>query len=75
VQAEAMTSYLSDRGWKATKRIENIGPGTGARGGRELLLKAARRREIDAIIVWRLDRWRRSVANLKMTLRNFTRTG
>jgi DNA invertase Pin-like site-specific DNA recombinase len=27
-------------------------------------MKAARRREIDAVLVWRLDRWGRSVADL-----------
>jgi putative DNA-invertase from lambdoid prophage Rac len=27
---------------------------------REKILKAARRREIDVVLVWRLDRWGRS---------------
>ena len=31
---------------------------------REKLLAAARRREIDAVLVWRLDRWGRSVTDL-----------
>lgn len=35
---------------------------------REKLLEAARRREIDVVLVWRLDRWGRSVADLLTTL-------
>jgi putative DNA-invertase from lambdoid prophage Rac len=36
---------------------------------------AARRREIDVIVVWRLDRWGRSVADLMATLRELTELG
>ena len=35
---------------------------------REELLKAARRRELDRIVVWRLDRWGRSLLDLVITL-------
>ena len=38
-------------------------------------MMAARRREIDVIIVWRLDRWGRSVADLMTTLRELTDLG
>jgi len=31
-------------------------------------MRAARRRDIDAIVVWRLDRWGRSLADLVGTL-------
>jgi DNA invertase Pin-like site-specific DNA recombinase len=31
-------------------------------------MRAARRRELDAIVVWRLDRWGRSVVDLVSTL-------
>jgi putative DNA-invertase from lambdoid prophage Rac len=33
------------------------------------LLAAARRRELDAILVWRLDRWGRSLPDLVITLK------
>ena len=36
---------------------------------------AARRREIDVIVVWRLDRWGRSVADLMTTLRELSDLG
>ena len=75
MQVDAMIAYIKDRGWTVTKQIKDIGSGAKERGGRELLLKAARRREIDVIVVWRLDRWGRSVADLMTTLRELTDLG
>ena len=42
---------------------------------REKLLMAARRREIDMVLVWRLDRWGRSVADLVSTLQELQHLG
>ena len=42
---------------------------------RELLLKAARRRELDAILMWRLDREGRSLADLVTMLKELTELG
>jgi DNA invertase Pin-like site-specific DNA recombinase len=42
---------------------------------RETLLAAARRREIDVVLVWRLDRWGRSVADLVSTLQELQHLG
>src|SRR5207237_4454438 len=36
------------------------------------LLKACRRREVDVVIVWRLDRWGRSLADLVSSLQELT---
>jgi putative DNA-invertase from lambdoid prophage Rac len=33
------------------------------------MLDSARRREIDVVLVWRLDRWGRSLADLVVTLK------
>jgi DNA invertase Pin-like site-specific DNA recombinase len=68
MQFEAMSAYIKNRGWVATNRIEDVGSGSKERPGRESLLMAARRREIDVIVVWRLDRWGRSVADLMTTI-------
>jgi DNA invertase Pin-like site-specific DNA recombinase len=75
MQVEAITSYISDRGWDAAKRVEDVGSGAKGRPGRESLLRAARRREIDAVVVWRLDRWGRSLPDLVVTLRELTDLG
>jgi putative DNA-invertase from lambdoid prophage Rac len=75
LQAEAMSVYIKNRGWVVTKRIEDIGSGSKDRPRRESLLSAARRREIDVIVVWRLDRWGRSVADLMTTLRELLDLG
>jgi putative DNA-invertase from lambdoid prophage Rac len=75
LQSEAMTTYIKNRGWVATRQIEDVGSGSKDRPGRESLLMAARRREIDVILVWRLDRWGRSVADLMTTIRELTDLG
>jgi DNA invertase Pin-like site-specific DNA recombinase len=38
-------------------------------------MKAARRRDIDIILVWRLDRWGRSVADLAVSLKELNELG
>jgi putative DNA-invertase from lambdoid prophage Rac len=75
MQVEAMSAYIKNRGWNVAKSVEDIGSGARERPGRESLLMSARRREIDAILVWRLDRWGRSVADLMATLRELLDLG
>ena len=75
LQSESMSAYLKDRGWELARQIKDVGSGSKDRLGRESLLKAARRREVDVIVVWRLDRWGRSVADLMTTLRELTDLG
>jgi DNA invertase Pin-like site-specific DNA recombinase len=68
MQLKAMRRYLKQRGWKLHLQVEEVGSGAKQRPKREELLKAARRREVDAIVVWKLDRWGRSMADLIATL-------
>jgi putative DNA-invertase from lambdoid prophage Rac len=75
IQVDSMIAYIEDRGWLVVKRVEDVGSGAKERGGRDALVKAARRREVDVIVVWRLDRWGRSVADLMTTLRELTDLG
>ena len=42
---------------------------------REELLQAARRREVDLVVVWRLDRWGRSLVDLVTTLQELMALG
>ena len=54
---------------------QEIGSGASKRERREQLLEAARRREIDVVLVWRLDRWGRSVTHLLATLQELEHLG
>ena len=68
LQLKAMRQYVKQRRWKLVLQVEEVGSGSKQRPKREELLKAARRREVDAVVVWKLDRWGRSVADLISTL-------
>jgi len=75
MQLEALRSYAAQRGWTIASEVRDIGSGSIERPKREQLLKAARRREIDVVLVWRLDRWGRSVADLVLTLKELNELG
>src|SRR5258708_15823900 len=49
-------------------QVKEVGSGASQRQRREELMLAARRRKIDVVVVWRLDRWGRSVTDLLATL-------
>jgi putative DNA-invertase from lambdoid prophage Rac len=75
LQIKAMRDYAVRRGWTIVAEVREIGSGAVQRPKREGLLAAVRRRELDAIIVWRLDRWGRSLADLILTLKELTELG
>src|ERR1700675_4724693 len=64
LQIRALREYAVRRGWTIALQVKEVGSGASERQLREKLLEAARRREIDVVLVWRLDRWGRSVADL-----------
>ena len=70
-----MSEYALNRGWTVAMQIKEVGSGASVRQLREDLMKAARRREIDVILVWRLDRWGRSVTDLLATLQELEQLG
>lgn len=63
-----MREYARRRGWKIVFEIDDIASGASQRPLRDQVLDAAKRREIDVILVWRLDRWGRSLVDLVGTL-------
>jgi putative DNA-invertase from lambdoid prophage Rac len=75
LQTEAMRAYAKDRGWALAKQVEDTSSGARERPLRATLMQAARRREIDAVVVWRLDRWGRSLADLVVTLQELNELG
>lgn len=75
LQIQAMRQYVQARQWQVVLEVEEISSGAVQRPKREPLLKKARRRELDAILVWRLDRWGRSLADLITTLQELNGLG
>jgi DNA invertase Pin-like site-specific DNA recombinase len=75
LQTRALREYATRRGWRIVLQVKEIGSGASQRERREKLLEAARRREIDVVLVWRLDRWGRSVTDLLATLQELEHLG
>ena len=75
LQIRALREYAARRGWTVALQVKEVGSGASQRQLREKLLDAARRREIDVVLVWRLDRWGRSVADLLATLQELDHLG
>ncbi|MEJ7605084.1 MAG: recombinase family protein [Bryobacteraceae bacterium] len=75
MQNRALREYVDRRGWTIAMQVREVGSGSAKRQGREQLIEAARRREIDVVLVWRLDRWGRSVTDLLATLQELEHLG
>jgi putative DNA-invertase from lambdoid prophage Rac len=75
LQLAALRTYAAQRGWSIVTEVQEVGSGAIQRPKRELLMQAARRRDVDAVLVWRLDRWGRSVADLLLTLQELNQLG
>jgi putative DNA-invertase from lambdoid prophage Rac len=75
LQIRALREYTVRRGWTIALQVKEVGSGASQRQLREKLLDAARRREIDVVLVWRLDRWGRSVPDLLATLQELEHLG
>ena len=90
MQNRAMREYAARRGWTIALQVKEVGSGasqTGVPGEpafgslgwerqmRDKLIEAARRRDIDVVLVWRLDRWGRSVTDLLATLQELEHLG
>src|ERR1700688_978648 len=75
LQIRALREYAAKRGWTIVAQIKEVGSGASQRQLRESLLATARRRQIDVVMVWRLDRWGRSVADLVSTLQELQHLG
>jgi len=75
MQNRAMREYVARRGWMIALQVREVNSGAAKREARERLLEAARRREIDLVLVWRLDRWGRSVTDRLATLQELEHLG
>lgn len=75
MQLRTMRDYTKRRGWSIGMEVRDVGSGANLRPKREEMLKAARQRKLDIILVWRLDRWGRSLLDLIGTLQELNALG
>lgn len=75
MQIDRCAQFANSRGWDVTQNINEIGSGAVKRLERERLLKMCRKREVDIVIVWKLDRWGRSVSDVVSTLQELQDLG
>ena len=75
MQLKIMKEYVKNRGWETVLQIEGSSSGIKKREKRDQILLAAKRREIDVIVVWKLDRWGRSLVGLINELQDLTVLG
>ena len=76
MQIAAMREFATRRGWTIIATVEEIASGAKEnRPKRRELLQAARQRQRDVILVWKLDRWGRSLVDLMTTLHELTALG
>jgi DNA invertase Pin-like site-specific DNA recombinase len=77
LQLVELRRYAAARGWPVAK--EFVDPGvSGAAASRpalDQLRTAARRRDVDAVLVWRFDRFSRSITDLVAALEEFRALG
>ena len=55
MQLAAMRDNAKKRSWAVAVEVQDVGSGATTRPQREKLIEAARRREIDLVLVWRND--------------------
>ena len=75
LQIGAMQDYARRRGRKVVAEVKDVNGGAKVRPKREELLKLARQRKLDVIIVWRLDRWGRSLHDVLLSLQELRELG
>lgn len=68
-QLDALRKYCDQRGWQVIhEESETASGATTKRPKREALMLAAKQRKIDAVVVWKLDRWGRSTRDVLNTV-------
>ena len=68
MQVKKCREYAKARKWTITHTMKDIASGAKQRPQRDDILRLARKREIDIVIVWKLDRWGRSTSDVVGTL-------
>lgn len=77
MQTRELRAFAQARGWEIAGEFSDVG-WSGARErrpGLDALMQAARRRQLDAVLVWRFDRFARSTRHLLSALEEFRALG
>jgi DNA invertase Pin-like site-specific DNA recombinase len=73
-QLRDLRKYAEGRDWKVVDEfIDRISSGKEKRPGLEKMMQACRGKQVDAVLVWRFDRFARSTSELEAALREFQR--
>jgi len=75
MQIERCSEYAQSRGWEVVQTIQEVGPGAKQRPQRAELIKLCRKRQVDIVIVWKIDRWGRSVPDVVTSLQELQELG
>lgn len=75
MQMKAVKSLARQRSWSVTMVVSEIGSGRATRPERETIMDAARRRKIDVVVVWKVDRWGRNLSDLISTIEELSLLG
>jgi putative DNA-invertase from lambdoid prophage Rac len=68
-QLQELRRYVQARGWEPVEYVdEGVSGSRESRPALDRLLNDARRRRLDAVVVWRLDRFGRSLRHLILTI-------
>ena len=76
-QLTALREYVAARGWKIEgEYVDNgLSGSKDTRPAMNRLMAAARKRSIDAIVVWKMDRWGRSMPHLIASIQELQNLG
>ncbi|MDA9189510.1 recombinase family protein [bacterium] len=76
MQRSELETYCRARGWDSFNFYEDIGTGTNTqREGLKALMRDARARKINVILIWKLDRLARSLKDLVNTMNELDEIG
>jgi DNA invertase Pin-like site-specific DNA recombinase len=76
MQLNSLRPYCDNRGWTYTEYVDNgVSGSKEERNALTQLLKDAKQRKFDVIVVWKLDRFSRSLKHLVTTLDDMRKLG
>jgi len=75
MQMKTVKSLARQRSWSVTMVVSEIASGRATRPERETIMEAARRRKIDVVVVWKVDRWGRNLSDLISTIEELSLLG